>query len=319
MRTARPSVAALVLSLLLFSNPAPAQEGEEPWEEWVARLSAGVEFSGDEVQGFKADGKAYMLAKAAWGEDAKGAHFVVKALAKFPDTAQLHFSLTYVGQQLSWLQAEVDQGVATIVFGPFKEKKALVGEYRATVAFFPHLQKKEVLDFPGVPVEQVTVETAVFAGTEERFRAEAASQKEYYESYLKRILILESEQEKNVEGAMRKEKFVIGSEGTNFDVGAWRSWTADWRTKMKEKIAEEMRRESTDTLLAMRYPDAYTILSDIAQWNLLLNQAYSRQVYHAFGRAVHPDDEPGLDEVGLPTIQAKIKELHRRFDEFDWK
>ncbi len=316
----------LAVSISLALSPAlRAQEGDPDadWDEWVARATEQVVFDAPEIQAFKDDARAHMTAKAIHAESAgKGAWFAIKVLTKFPDTTRIDVSLVFRGQQLPWFQAEVAGGVAATVFGPFGgpsgAQRVLAGEYRVQVAFFPHRQRKKVLDFPGVPIDEVRLETSVRVGDESRLEAEAAERRAWYEDWRKRLVVLEAEQVKNVDAANRREKFILGHDEANFDVAAWRRWVADWRQRMELEVGEAMRAESQRDVLALRYPEAYTILQSIVAWNLMANKAHSRLVYQVYGRAVHPDDEPGVDDVGLPTIEARIEELHRSFEAFPW-
>lgn len=310
----------LLLVLCLALGPGlAAQDEDSSWEEWAARTTERVAFDAAEIEAFTKDARGYMTAKAIHGEeDGRGGWFAIKVLTKFPDTTRIEVSLVYRGQQLPWTQTEVSGGVAATVLGPYGTQRVLAGEYRVQVAFFPHRQRRKVLDFPGVPIDEVRVETAVTVGDAARLAAEARERRAWYEDYRKRILVLEAEQAKNVEGASRREKFVLGHDEASFDVAAWRRWVTDWRERMEQEVGEAMRAGAGRDVLALRYPEAYTVLQSIASWNLLANKAHSRLVYQVHGRAVHPDDEPGVDDVGLPTIEARIQELHRTFEAFAW-
>lgn len=308
-----------LLLVVLAGLTDHAVSQEESWEEWFARSTERVQFDDAEIEAFKADEQAYMVCKAIYEEDEeRGGYFIIKALARFPDTTRLHFSLGYHDQQLEWTQVEVESGVARCILGPFGERRVLSGRYRVYLAFFHHKQRRKVLNFPGVPVREVRVETAVTVGDEERSIADLAARRRYYEDYMKKLRVLEAEQRKNVEAASAHKRFIIGNDETNFDVSAWRRWVTDWRERMFDKVGEQMRHECQEQVLALRFDGAYTILSSIVVQNMMASKAYSRVVYESFGRAIHPDDEPGIDEVGLPTIEGKLKDLHRRFDEYPW-
>ena len=277
---------------------------------WKRKAASTLTFSEEERGQFFGKSERLFRVKGAVVAGEVGRGVALRILTRLPTGTRLDVALHFAGKQIGWGEpARVDQGEAVAFFGPYLERRLLSGEYACSIHYDPSKQSMDILEAPGVPLEEKVVRCRIRAGTDEDETRERSERRRFYRVYLRKVSLLENELQENYEATFRRQRFVIGSGGM-FDHSAWREWLVDWRDRFHRKVFLEIMRARDDGVVALRYPEAYTAIQGLYRWNLLLSKSLSREIYHKFGKAVHPEDTPGEDQVSLTVIRQRI-ETHR--------
>ncbi len=291
------------LGFLFFLGLRIVAQDENSWREQVVTRVGVTE---EEREEFRSTEKKILWCKAEPVKVGSQEGFVVQVLARLPDGTRICGAMHFAGKQVEWFDpVTIANGRGVGFFGPYGKRRMLSGKYGFTLHYDPSKQPLALLEKPGIPLEEIVVRANARWGARDDEIREKAERRRFYFVYLRKVNLLESEQEENLEAVQKRERFVIGSEGA-FDPIAWRRWVSDWRGRFHRKVFLEIMRAREERVVALRYPEAYSAIQSLYRWNMLLSKAVSREIFNHYGKEIHPDDTVGEEVVSLSVIRSKI-------------